>query len=169
MKLKKNIFVINHKIKKSIVEKKIINKFQFNSDTKVYEMDGTVYSPAEVVQIYVDTIDEYKQENPDFFGAKLIYAPWRRVSNHTIEKYIATIVELNGKFPDFVVGFDFVGQEDLGRRLFDFVPYVLQLPANINGFFHAGETNWFGETDENLVSNRFIDRFRNVCGNEFVL
>lgn len=57
------------------------------------------------------------------------------------------------KFPDFVIGFDLVGQEDSGRPLIDFADQILTLPPTIKFFFHAGETNWSGQTDENLVSN----------------
>lgn len=57
------------------------------------------------------------------------------------------------KFPDFVIGFDLVGQEDRGRPLIDFADQILTLPPTIKFFFHAGETNWSGQTDDNLVSN----------------
>jgi len=51
-----------------------------------------------------------------------------------------------------MVGFDLVGQEELGRPLIDFVEPLLKMPEHINFYFHAGETNWFGSPiDENLV------------------
>lgn len=51
-----------------------------------------------------------------------------------------------------MAGFDFVGQEDLGRPLIDLIEQLLSIPDNIKFFFHAGETNWFGTTsDDNLV------------------
>lgn len=55
------------------------------------------------------------------------------------------------QFPDFFAGFDLVGQEDLGRPLIDFIPELLEIPDDINFYFHAGETNWFGVTDENVL------------------
>jgi len=56
------------------------------------------------------------------------------------------------EFPNFMVGFDLVGQEELGRPLIDFVEPLLKMPEHINFYFHAGETNWFGSPiDENLV------------------
>lgn len=51
-----------------------------------------------------------------------------------------------------MVGFDLVGQEELGRPLIDFVEPLLKMPEHINFYFHAGETNWFGSAiDDNLV------------------
>jgi len=45
-----------------------------------------------------------------------------------------------------------VGQEELGRPLIDFIEPLLKLPEDINFYFHAGETNWYGTSiDENLV------------------
>lgn len=68
---------------------------------------------------------------------------------------LCEIPSLQTKFPDFVIGFDLVGQEDLGRPLIDFADQILTLPPTIKFFFHAGETNWGGQTDDNLVSNDF--------------
>lgn len=45
-----------------------------------------------------------------------------------------------------------VGQEELGRPLIDLVEALLKLPEDINFYFHAGETNWYGTSiDENLI------------------
>lgn len=50
------------------------------------------------------------------------------------------------------MGFDLVAQEDNGRPLIDFAESILKLPQDFRLFFHAGETNWNGVTDDNLVS-----------------
>lgn len=114
-------------------------------------MNGSKLSPYDAVQLCVDGLNEYKVENPDFIGAKFIYCPYRLVSDEKIMEYINTIRQLHHRFPKYFAGYDFAGQEDLGRPLLDFAPYVLSLPKEIPSFFHAGETKWFGETDENLV------------------
>ena len=57
---------------------------------------------------------------------------------------------LKAALPKFVIGFDLVGQEDLGRPLVDFADLLLD--HKIPYFFHAGETNWQGQpTDTNLA------------------
>lgn len=55
--------------------------------------------------------------------------------------YIALVKQLKAQFPDFVAGFDLVGQEDLGQPLINFVDLLLELSeADIKVFYHAGET-----------------------------
>lgn len=45
-----------------------------------------------------------------------------------------------------------VGQEELGRPLREFIPQLLNVSDDIDFFFHAGETNWYGTSvDENLI------------------
>ena len=48
--------------------------------------------------------------------------------------------------PDFFIGFDLVGQEDLGRPLLDFAELLIETRnrTGLKYFFHAGETNWKG-------------------------
>ncbi len=48
---------------------------------------------------------------------------------------------LQEQFPDFLVGFDMVGQEDLGYPLIDFADILIQAKENhpnIEYYFHAG-------------------------------
>lgn len=106
--------------------------------------------------IYVEALDEFKRENPSFIGSKFIYAPIKQVSNETAANYFDVVLRLHAKFPHFLAGFDLVGQEDTAPGLVSFAQHILQLPADINFFFHAGETNWFGSVDENLVIVCFI-------------
>ena len=103
------------------------------------------------MQAYYDTLNEFKVQNPDFIGSKVIYAPLKNVSNKTIESYLKDIKSLYAAYPDFIAGFDLVGQEDLGPTLFEMIENLLKIPQDVNLFFHAGETNWNGLTDLNLV------------------
>lgn len=118
----------------------------------VYDLDGGNYTQIDVVQLYVDVLAEFQRENPEFIGSKFIFAPLKAVPDVTFEQYVATMVELHTRFPQFMAGFDLVGQEDAGRTLVSVAELLLRLPDDIKFFFHAGETNWFGSVDENLVS-----------------
>ena len=53
---------------------------------------------------------------------------------------------LNMEMPDFFIGFDLVGQEDLGLPLIDFAKELIEAKnrTGLEYFFHAGETNWQG-------------------------
>lgn len=104
------------------------------------------------MKIFSEILEEFKRENPGFIGGKVIYAPVKTVSNETFQNYFQVIQSLHTKFPNFLAGFDLVGQEDKSPLLLDIVENLLQLPKEINFFLHAGETNWLGNIDENLVS-----------------
>lgn len=70
--------------------------------------------------------------------------------------HIDIVRQLHSKFSTFLAGFDLVGQEDKGHSLLDFIEDLLELPEDINLFLHAGETNWYGSVDENLVMNEIL-------------
>lgn len=104
------------------------------------------------MQMYYESLQEFKQEHPDFIGSKFIYAPPKLVPDEMIGKYFKTVAKLNDAFPTFMAGFDLVGEEDKSPSIQSFAERLLALPNNISFFFHAGETKWFGSVDENLVS-----------------
>lgn len=103
------------------------------------------------MKIYVDALNEFKQENPSFIDGKFIYAPLKTLPNATIATYFEIIRRLHERFPNDLAGFDLVAQEDISPPLESFAEEILKLPDDIKFFFHAGETNWFGSIDENLV------------------
>ncbi|KAH8266128.1 hypothetical protein KR038_006012, partial [Drosophila bunnanda] len=118
----------------------------------LYDMEGTQYTPMDTVRIYVETLEKFKEAHPDFIGSRMIYAPLRNTNSQGMTSYIETLKEIQAKYPDFVAGFDLVGQEELGRPLKDYIDELLAVPEDIDFYFHAGETNWFGSTvDENLI------------------
>ncbi|XP_052859759.1 adenosine deaminase AGSA-like [Anopheles cruzii] len=118
----------------------------------LYDLHNKTYTPEEVVQIYINITEQFKATHPRFAGTKFIYAPLRLADNETVEQYLGIAERLHLQYGHYVVGFDLVGQEDLGRPLLDFADMLLALPPSINLVFHAGETNWHGmRTDENLI------------------
>jgi len=53
-------------------------------------------------------------------------------------------IKLRAEFPDYMVGFDIVGQEDSGPPLIYFIEKLLipsQTGVDLPYFFHAGETS----------------------------
>lgn len=64
-------------------------------------------------------------------------------------------------YPNFVIGFDLVGQEDKGEPLIKFADQLNNVNLNIKFFFHAGETNWNGiSTDSNLFDALLLNTKR---------
>lgn len=75
----------------------------------------------------------------------------RSVNTEKLEDYLETLTELRKAYPNFVVGFDLVGQEDKGKPLTEFADKLNSVDRDVRFFFHAGETNWNGQsTDLNL-------------------
>lgn len=80
----------------------------------MYDLEGNTYKGVEVVGIYRDVVEKFKKDHPDFYGARFIYAPNRKVNSTTVDEYVELCLKLLKFYPDFVAGFDLVGQEDLG-------------------------------------------------------
>lgn len=103
-------------------------------------------STMQVAAMYAEANAEFSAEQTpgEWFGSRFIYAPVRAVDNATVDQYVQTAVELIQAHPDYVTGFDLVGQEDKGRPLVEFVNQMFDLRQQIPGikfFFHAGETS----------------------------
>lgn len=69
---------------------------------------------------------------------------------------VRSALEFRRRYPDFVVGFDLVGEEDEGRTTVALLNVWLALPAlrkefgvDLPLFFHDGESNW--ADDDNLL------------------
>lgn len=119
---------------------------------ELYDLDGNVYDSVETAVSYKETLDRFMSDYPDFYGAKLIYAPLRMVDAKTVKQYIKIAKEIKRKLPDFFAGFDLVGQEDKGSPTKDFLAELVEARWELDYFFHAGETNWYGtSSDENLI------------------
>ncbi|XP_011693439.1 PREDICTED: adenosine deaminase CECR1-like [Wasmannia auropunctata] len=119
--------------------------------SSLYDLHGNAYGPMEMVQLHKDITDRFMKDHPDFIGAKMIYAPPRGVDQARVDYYLKTLVQIKKFYPDFVAGFDLVGQEDKGKPLIEFADKLNAVDPGIQFFFHAGETNWNGaSTDMNL-------------------
>ena len=111
---------------------------------------------VEVGGVFKAAADDFMADHPgDTCGVAIIYAPYRGVERATVQYYMDTMNDLMTAYPGFFVGFDLVGQEDLGRPLIDFADILINAslanPA-MNFYFHAGETDWQGSsTDINII------------------
>ena len=64
------------------------------SRAQVYNLDGSFLTQVQVIQLYKDTFDRFKTDYPDFTGAKIIFAPLRRVDNATMTSYVQLASQL---------------------------------------------------------------------------
>lgn len=135
---------------------------------ELYDLKGNVYDAVATAESYKRVLDQFMVDYPDFFGAKLIYAPLRLADEKTVREYIETAKKINKLLPDFFAGFDLVGQEDLGVPTNFFLPKLVEASDELSYFFHAGETNWYGmSSDENLADAIVLDARR--IGHAFAL
>ncbi|GLV42710.1 Adenosine deaminase-related growth factor A [Carabus blaptoides fortunei] len=127
----------------------------------LYELDGRTYSPVQTMGMLKQVADEFLVDHPDFLGVKYIYAPSRKVDNATMDVYLKNFWDMKCAYPDFLVGFDLVGQEDMGLSLTSFVQKLQAEAHDVKFFFHAGESAWNGmSTDMNLVDAVLLNTTR---------
>lgn len=107
-----------------------------------------------------DEIEKFKasDEGKEFWGARMIWTTIRAFDKRQVIESMKQCIEMKIEFPNLIAGYDFVGQEDLGRPLADLAPELFwfrkacaQNEVNLPFFFHAGETLGDGDSvDENL-------------------
>ncbi|CAH1640991.1 unnamed protein product [Spodoptera littoralis] len=76
----------------------------------LYDLAGNVYDSVDTAKSYKRVTEKFKKDYPDFFGAKLIYAPLKLVDRATVKNYIKIAKEIHELMPDFLAGFDLVGK-----------------------------------------------------------
>ncbi|XP_065212899.1 adenosine deaminase 2-like [Planococcus citri] len=135
----------------------------------LYDFNENTYGSVEVAKICKNVTERFMRDHPDFVGIKLIYSRSRTCNDSQFEKYLQTARDLKKYLPDFIAGFDLVGQEDKGRPLIHFAEKLRSLIGeDIQLFFHAGETNWYGTSiDENLIDAVLLNTKR--IGHGFAL
>lgn len=134
-----------------------VQYMEFRGSLHLYDLDGKTLNERETVNMYYETQKQFIRENPSFIGTKFIFAARKVHKPGLIESAFRVINRLYKQFPTFLAGFDLIGQEDKAPSLLSFAEKIIDLPKEIKLFFHAGETNWWGSIDENLV--KFLFKF----------
>ncbi|GFR76254.1 adenosine deaminase CECR1 [Elysia marginata] len=130
------------------------------------EIDGTVHNATFGAEMYKNATEMFVATHPDFFGAKIIMSGLRFKSKKDIADEVKTAMALRRKFPDFVLGYDLVAQEDPLNPLLFYLDGLLfptqqSLDNAVPYFFHAGETKWEGtDVDENLIDALLLNTTR---------
>ncbi|XP_016366898.1 adenosine deaminase CECR1-A-like isoform X1 [Sinocyclocheilus rhinocerous] len=136
-----------------------------------YELDGRLNNKDWSMRACQDVVKRFTANFPDFLGARVIFTIHRGINATEAVKSVEEAMTLHRDFPDIMAGFDFVGQEDLGRPLWYFKD-ALSLPedrgVNLPYFFHAGETDSQGtDVDQNLMDALLFNTTR--IGHGFAL
>ncbi|NP_001028889.2 adenosine deaminase 2-A precursor [Danio rerio] len=138
---------------------------------QTYELDGRLNDKDWSMAACQEVVNQFKKHHPDFIGARVIFTVHRKINATEAVKTVEEAMILRRNFPDVMAGFDFVGQEDLGRPLWYFKD-ALSLPEdkgfNLPYFFHAGETDSQGtDVDQNLMDALLFNTTR--IGHGFAL
>lgn len=90
---------------------------------------------------------EVRQQHPEF-QLKLIVSHQRTAAPAQVGSYLREALRLRKQYPDLVVGFDLVNEEDRSHALIDFLDEWLAINREAQAagitlpyFFHAGESN----------------------------
>lgn len=126
-----------------------------------YKSDGSSMASKEMLKYFRDASIRFQKNNPLWQGVRVIYSPSRSlVTSRSASNYLNIGLDLQKEFPDIFLGMDFVGHEDPGHKLKDYVRAVISVGKQMRFFFHAGETNWNGITDMNLLDAVLLNTSR---------
>ncbi|KAL7904519.1 hypothetical protein GGI35DRAFT_463087 [Trichoderma velutinum] len=136
----------------------------FMASNRLYKDDGSlIMSNSDTMRIIIDEATKFQNEvasSGDYFGGiKIIYCTARSSKTSEIQVALTECLDFKKEWPEWIAGFDLLGEEAKGRPLKDFVPQLLQFQENcktagveIPFLFHCGETLDEGtETDGNLI------------------
>lgn len=136
----------------------------FMSSNQLYRDDGSgLIDNKGIMRIIIDVVTAFRAElDTDcrrFAGLKVIYCTPRVFSSRDIEAALDECLVFKKLWPEWIAGFDLVGEESKGRPLKHFTAEFLAFKRKcadqgleIPFLFHCGETLEVGtETDENLV------------------
>ncbi|KAK3740347.1 hypothetical protein RRG08_004286 [Elysia crispata] len=130
------------------------------------EINGTVHDAVYGAEMFKKVVEEFVAQHPDFMGAKMIISGVRYRSEQTIEDHVKLATLMHRQYPNFILGYDLVGQEDPLNPLLFYLDALLyptrqSLDDALPYFFHAGETKWEGtDVDENLLDALLLNTTR---------
>ncbi|KAI8710817.1 A-deaminase domain-containing protein [Fusarium sp. LHS14.1] len=116
-----------------------------------------------IMKLIIQEVESFqakvKREGKFFGGLKVIYCTPRSFSPDQIREALDECLAFKKEWPQWIAGFDLVGEESKGRPIKDFVPELIAFQekcadqnVEIPFLFHCGETLDMGtDTDGNLV------------------
>ncbi|XP_030562809.1 adenosine deaminase 2 [Drosophila novamexicana] len=135
---------------------------------ELYDASGRTFPRDQAVRELQSLNEKFVRLHPNFMGIKVIYAVWRGADADRMRENVKEFKLLQETFPQFVIGFDLVGQEDKGKPIYEQLTALKDLPPGTRLFLHAGETNWFSaSTDINMLDALLLNTTR--IGHAFAL
>ena len=110
---------------------------------------------AEVEEI-LELSSSFAVKHPEFVGHKRISNVQRQSSIQSFHFYMENVIRMHNLYPDHVIGFDAVGEEDAGYAQLHYIGELAKLYNSTTGqlrvplYLHSAETNW---PDDLMASN----------------
>ncbi|RBR23281.1 uncharacterized protein FIESC28_03864 [Fusarium coffeatum] len=136
----------------------------FMTSNQLWSDDGTqLIDNKGIMKLIIEEVQNFqtdmKKQGRFFGGLKVIYCTPRSFEPAKIEAALTECLVFKKLWPEWIAGFDLVGEESKGRPIRDFIPELLKFQDNcandgvdIPFLFHCGETLDMGtDTDGNLV------------------
>ncbi|KAF9876330.1 putative adenosine/AMP deaminase [Colletotrichum karsti] len=149
----------------------------FMDTNQVWTNDGLgQFKNDDIMEIIIKEYEAFQKETNGYFGGmKVIYCTPRSFSTEKVQAALNECLEFKDRWPQWIAGFDLVGNEAKGKPLKAFIPEFLEFRENckkakvdIPFLFHCGETNEIGgDTDGNLVDALLLNSKR--IGHGFAL
>jgi adenosine deaminase CECR1 len=131
----------------------------------LFDLDGHTWADDQFIEQYLAVRDRVRARYPDF-DLKLIIAGSRYDPVKSVHMDIWRAFPLRKKWPDFVLGYDLVGEEDEGSPIslyFCLLMEVSLFPAyygvSMPLYLHEGETLWH---DESNIRGAYLLRARRI-------
>lgn len=136
----------------------------FMSTNQLYHDDGT--GPIDnwgIMKIIIEEVERFQldvaRRGKFFGGLKVIYCTPRSFSNENVTTALNECLEFKKRWPQWIAGFDLVGEEAKGKPLYAFLGEFLKFQEDCRAakldipfLFHCGETLDMGnDVDGNLV------------------
>jgi adenosine deaminase CECR1 len=122
---------------------------------KVFEIvEGRLKRIGEAgeLELLTSLVDDFKATHKNFFGVKLIWPTQRGGS--AVVSALQNTAKFANIYPNFVIGYDLLGQEDKGFSLLRNIDMIDGLLANLTAanttfskFYHSGESAWPGDVN----------------------
>jgi adenosine deaminase CECR1 len=120
----------------------------------LYDLTGRKWIGVSYLNVYREARDIVRRTHPSF-DLKLIICGNRYESVWQVWKDLLAMLPLRLMDPDFVVGYDLVGEEDGGNKtafyfgalMFAVVVYDVIFGIDLPFYLHDGETNWREESN----------------------
>ena len=127
----------------------------------MYDLNGNKLTPEQCLLIYKDIIEDVKRVHSEF-NAKIIFSDFRGALKERVMKDLLTAYELRKKYPDLLIGFDQVAEEDRWNKTSFYLDqfFVIDSIADKEGidlpyYFHDGIKNLL--TRNTIISTAILD------------